>query len=57
MRYAAVLLVASLLAACAAPGSPSPYSRRVVALATDFDLPVGAKVESHVATLRVEWLP
>ena len=44
MRNTASLFVAILLVACAAPGPTPSYSGRNVALATDFDLPIGEKV-------------
>ena len=55
MRNAAVLLVAILLAACAAPSSNAWYAGPEVALATDFDLPVGKKVGVEGTRLVVEF--
>jgi hypothetical protein len=55
MRNTGVLLVAILLAACAAPSSTASYSGRKVALATDFDLPVGEKVGVEGTQLVVKF--
>ncbi|MBC8027148.1 MAG: hypothetical protein H7Y89_14235 [Steroidobacteraceae bacterium] len=51
-----VVALAILLAACAAPVSDSSYAGRNVALATDFDLPIGEKVgiEGTQAFVRFE---
>jgi len=56
MRNTAILFVAVLLAACAAQASNPWYSGREVALATDFDLPVGEKVGVAGTRLVVEFV-
>jgi hypothetical protein len=55
MRITAALLVAMLLAACTAPGSPSTGSGRNVAVATDFDLPVGETVDIESTQLSLRF--
>jgi hypothetical protein len=55
MRHIAVLALAILSAACATQSSTTPYTGRMVALATDFDLPVGKKVGVEGTRMVVEF--
>ena len=55
MRNTVVLGLAILLAACAAQSPTASYSGRNVALATDFDLPVGQKVGVEGSRLVVKF--